>query len=176
MLNRYFYAIRPAGDALAAIAAERRSHRLDRPVRDDHAHVTMEIIDDHARPPHRLIDTLVAIGAGIDASGFALALNRIVGTTRSIALRPAKPSAGLSVLHRALRDRVGRAGLSARQGWSFSPHLTLGYRDAPAFSRAISPIGWPVAEFVLVHSFVGETRHETIGRWALGADPQLSLF
>jgi 2'-5' RNA ligase len=173
-LHRLFFAIKPAPHVIPAIEAARRLHCLGHPVKSEHLHVTMEIFDDHVGVPERLAEALIGIGGAIDAPGFGLSLGRVVGTTRSVALRPTSRSTGLGLLQRAIHDRVAAAGLSVREGWSFSPHMTLGYRDAPAFARSIDPIAWQVEEFVLVHSHVGQTRHDVLGRWRL--TPELPLF
>jgi 2'-5' RNA ligase len=56
--------------------------------------------------------------------------------------------------------------------------MTLGYRDGRPFSERIAPVGWDAEEFVLIHSHLGKTRHEVVGRWPLRGPgvPQLSLF
>jgi len=173
-LHRLFFAIKPAMHAIPPIAAARRLYCPGKPVRDEHLHVTMEIFDDQFGLSEGLVDRLVAVGNDIDMPGFLLQLGRVVGTTRSVALRPKGRSTGLALLQRAIHARVLEAGLSAREGWSFNPHMTLGYRDEPAFARSIDPIEWQVQELVLVHSHVGQTKHDTIGRWALS--PELPLF
>ena len=173
-LHRLFFAIKPAMRAIPAIAAARRTWCPGKPVRDEHLHVTMEIFDDHVGLPEDLVERLLEIGNDIDAPGFLLSLGRVAGTTRSVALRPNGRSTGLALLQRAIHARVTAAGLSAREDWSFNPHMTLGYRDEPAFTRAIDPIMWQVEELVLVHSHVGQTQHDILGRWALS--PELPLF
>lgn len=54
------------------------------------------------------------------------------------------------------------------------PHLTLGYPAGQPFSRAIPPIEWTAADLVLIHSHLGQTRHDIVGRWPLA--PELPLF
>ncbi|MGK6318566.1 2'-5' RNA ligase family protein [Sphingomonas sp. DT-204] len=172
---RPFFAIKPADEALPPIAGMRRTYCDDgTPVRSEHAHITLEIFDDHPRRPDELIAELVAIGNAVGASAFPLSLDRVVGTVRSVALRPGRRSTGLVLLQRAIHAEVERAGLGVRKGWSFSPHLTLGYREGEAFARSVVPITWQVDEFVLIHSHVGATRHEIVGRWRLM--PELPLF
>ncbi|UIJ45667.1 2'-5' RNA ligase family protein [Sphingomonas cannabina] len=172
---RPFFAIKPADEVLAPIAGMRRTYCGEgTPVRSEHAHITLEIFDDHPRRPDELIAELVAIGNAVEAAAFELMLDRVVGTVRSVALRPGRRSTGLALLQRAIHAEVDRAGLKAREGWSFSPHLTLGYREGEAFSRAVAPVAWQVDEFVLIHSHVGATRHEIVGRWRLM--PELPLF
>lgn len=173
-LHRLFFAIKPAMHAIPAIEAARRTYCAGRPVRGEHLHVTMEIFDDQIGLPEMLVDRLIGIGNDIDMPGFLLSMGRVVGTTRSVALRPNGRSTGLALLQRAIRERVTDAGLAPRAGWTFNPHMTLGYRDEAAFARAIDPILWQVEELVLIHSHVGETRHDVIGRWELA--PELPLF
>ncbi len=173
-LDRLFFAIKPAPFAIPRIAAMRRANCPDQPMRDEHLHVTMEIFADRVGVPQSFADTLIAIGDDIDMPGFLLPLGRLVGTTRSVALRPKGRSTGLALLQRAIRLRVLDAGLEVREGWSFNPHMTLGYRDAAPFARSIDTIEWQVDELVLVHSHVGKTRHDIIRRWPLA--PELPLF
>ena len=173
-LNRLFFAIKPATAIIPGIEDVRRLYCAGRPVRPEHYHVTMEIFDDRIGMPGDLIRQLRRIGDDICMPGFELPLGRLVGTTQSVAIRPAGRSRGLSLLQRAIHERVLAAGLTTRDGWSFSPHLTLGYREGGAFSRSIPPLSWYVDELVLIHSFVGETRHEIVGCWAL--EPELPLF
>lgn len=173
-LHRLFFAIKPPAVALMQIDHARRLHCAWRAVRNEHAHVTLEIFDDHGGIPEGLIKRLTEIGDAIDMPGFLLSLGRVVGTMRSVALRPGKRSNSLLLLQRAIDGGVKRAGLTTRDGWSFSPHLTLGYRDGAPFTRAIPAIEWQVQELVLIHSFVGQTRHEVVKSWPLA--PELSLF
>ena len=173
-LHRLFFAIKPAPVAIPAIDATRRLYCPRDAVRNEHLHVTMEIFDDHVGMPDTLAGTLTTIGDDIDIPGFLLPLGRVIGTTRSVALRPKGRSTGLALLQQAIHERVIGAGLSVREGLSFSPHMTLGYRDGPSFARSIDPIAWQVEELVLVHSHVGQTRHDILGRWPLA--PELPLF
>ncbi|MEO5493903.1 MAG: 2'-5' RNA ligase family protein [Sphingomonas sp.] len=173
-LHRLFFAIKPSAIALPYIEHARRLHCPGQPVRNEHVHVTMQIFDDYSGVPEGLMEDLLAVGDDIDMPGFVLSLGRVIGTMRSVALRPGKRSNGLAMLQRAIDEGVKRAGVTVRDGWNFSPHLTLGYRDGAAFARAITPIEWQVDEFVLVHSFVGQTRHEIVKSWPLA--PELPLF
>jgi 2'-5' RNA ligase len=45
--------------------------------------------------------------------------------------------------------------------------MTLLYGRGATVHQAIEPVAWTVRELVLVHSFLGETRHEVLGRWPL---------
>ena len=59
--------------------------------------------------------------------------------------------------------------LPASAGQSFSPHLMLGYPSGSLFTRPIASIAWVASEVILVHSEVGRTRHNELGRWQLVA-------
>jgi 2'-5' RNA ligase len=173
-LHRLFFAIKPAMHAIPAIEAARRLHCPGRPVRSEHLHVTMEIFNDHIGLPEMLVDRLIAVGNDIDMPGFLLSMGRVVGTTRSVALRPNGRSTGLALLQRAIRERVTDAGLEPRDGWTFNPHMTLGYRDDAAFSRAIDPILWQVEELVLIDHCCDTGAEKMMGRWPLA--PEMPLF
>jgi 2'-5' RNA ligase len=62
-----------------------------------------------------------------------------------------------------------------RADWSFSPHVTLVYRDGEPVTRLVEGFAWSAREFVLIESLVGLTQHHLLGRWTLSA-PQPSLF
>ena len=87
-LHRLFFAIKPAIHAIPAIEAARRLYCAGRPVKSEHLHVTMEIFDDQFGLPELLVERLIAVGNDIDVAGFLLSMGRVVGTTRSVALRP----------------------------------------------------------------------------------------
>lgn len=46
-------------------------------------------------------------------------------------------------------------------------HMTINYRGDGLGAEAVDPIGWTVAEILLVESVVGEERHIAHGRWTL---------
>ncbi len=51
---------------------------------------------------------------------------------------------------------------------SFTPHTTLLYSRQPVIkTHAITPIQWPVKDFVLIESLVGKSEHIELGRWPL---------
>ena len=112
---------------------------------------------------------------GIGTAPIRIVLDRVGGGEHSIALRPSRRIAALDTLHRRLGERSRAAGIEPRAGYAFNPHMTLGYRDGQPFGMAVPPVAWTARELVLIHSHLGRTRHEVLGRWAL-ADSQLDLF
>jgi RNA 2',3'-cyclic 3'-phosphodiesterase len=77
----------------------------------------------------------------------------------------------LVAFREALKLALWKAGVrlpekGARNG--FSPHVTMAYGDwAPEFF--VDPISWTVDEFVLIDSWVGQSKHVALGRWPLSA-------
>ncbi|PTD27577.1 2'-5' RNA ligase family protein [Sphingomonas fennica] len=177
--HRFFYALLPPVVQAYRIDQEalRRGGDHHR-VRMEHLHMTMAILDDHASYPEWLEQPLAAVGEAIRAAPVAIDLDRVVGSNRSVALRPGKRNRALGDLHRQIDAGLRRAGVMPREGYDFSPHLTLFYRIGTPFTEAVEGYRWVARELVLVHSLVGLTRHRILGRWPLRADPgpQLSLF
>ena len=48
-----------------------------------------------------------------------------------------------------------------------TPHVTLIWDPVIISEQRISPIIMPVREFALVHSYVGQSRYDILGRWPL---------
>jgi 2'-5' RNA ligase len=138
----------------------------------------LAITADFAVPQPVLVDAMLRAGASVRAGPFDLVLDRLSASPDSIALRPARVVPDLRALGTAIVRAMTGEGIALRPGWRFNPHMTLCYRKGRPFARAVQNAGWPVTEFVLVHSLVGATRHEIPGRWPLEPLPeaQLSLF
>ena len=179
LAHRLFLAIRPRAPVDVQIGnfADAEAHGAQR-VRTDHLHATMAITDDFATAPIRLGEALIAVGAQVGAAPFDMALDRLAGSRRSVALRPSRRIEGLQALHVQIAQGMRRAGLALRAGWRFSPHVTLFYRYGAPFTRPISGFRWQVDELVLIHSLVGQAEHRVLGRWALDGhgDRQLALL
>jgi len=147
------------------------------PVAADRLHITLFILDDRHDVPAALVAALRGVGAAVAAAPIRVVLDRVGGGVQSIALRPGRRIAALDALHRELGRRCAAAGIALRAGYTFSPHMTLGYRDGRPFSAPVAPVAWTARELVLIHSHLGKTRHERLDRWPLDAtEPQLDLF
>jgi 2'-5' RNA ligase len=179
LAHRYFFAALP--DPVSAARIHAWAERTLGPYGMQGAerlHVTLAITDDFAAPQSSLVEALIRAGERLAAAPFDLLLDRLSIGGRSIALR----SGHIQPAMRELQARIARAlaaeGTGMRQGWRFSPHVTLGYRESPSSTQPVANLGWTVSEVALIHSLVGVTRHEILGRWPLDPrpDPQLSLF
>lgn len=167
VLHRYLFAIHPP-EALVRRTGMIRDAFAEAGgcVGDDRLRLALGITDDYSERPAAVVDRLLGIGDAVDAEPFALALDRLSGNGRMIALRPSRTPPGLSALHRQL-DAQMRYWNVRRPGWSFNPHMTLVHRPHQEFLRPIEPLAWEASELVLVHSLVGRARHRVIGRWPL---------
>ena len=172
--NRLLFALKPARSALAGLAAARRNYCPASAIPDSHWHITLDLVNDLGTVSDGILRRLLAAGSLVDAAGFIVRLERIVGLRGWVGLRAARRSAAVNRLHGAVRSAMLGTGLQPRDGWTFNPHLTLGYPAGQPFSRAIPPIEWTAADLVLIHSHLGQTRHDIVGRWPLA--PELPLF
>lgn len=175
VLNRYFLALRVPGGAAFQIQRLRRSWTEQfRPVPMEHLHLTLAIVDDSPVERPDVIAALSRAAANVAADPFELRLDQMVGSYRSIALRPGK-SDKLRRLGQHVQEALAAARIPLRADWRFSPHVTLGYRHGEPFHVEVAPVGFRASEFVLVHSQVGRTRHVILDRWPLMGERQMEL-
>jgi RNA 2',3'-cyclic 3'-phosphodiesterase len=174
--HRFFFALIPPITLARRIANAAHWFETEgTPVRADRLHVTLFITEDRFDAPAEFIATLRAVGASVAAAPVPMALDYVSGGQQSIALRAQHKNAVLDTLYRQITERCTGAGIASMPGRVFSPHMTLGYRNGLPFGERITPLEWVADELVLIHSHLGKTRHEPLGRWPL-FDPQLSLF
>lgn len=182
--HRFFFALFPplilARQIVQAMEPFAGGARMMRPER---LHVTLDILDDFVEWPEDIVQALIAAGSTISCGQFEVALERVSGGEHTVALRPRLNNAPLNALHKAITAARTGLGVAGRRNYAFSPHMTLVYRKGAPVSRLVPPIAWTAHEFVLVHSLIGQTRHEVIGRWPLkdgttprGEADQLALF
>jgi 2'-5' RNA ligase len=81
---------------------------------------------------------------------------------------------GTSGLDKVRELRVALACALADHGFSpprtYEPHMTLGYDPRHRVARfAIEPIAFHASEFALIKSHIGQSRHEVLRTWILGA-------
>jgi 2'-5' RNA ligase len=121
---------------------------------------------------------MVRAGQRVLAAPFDLLLDRLSIGGRSAALRPGYKVPELYLLQEQISEAMAVEGVGMRDDWRFSPHVTLTYRERAPATQPVADRGWRADEFVLIHSLVGQTRHELLGRWRLDCppDPQLALF
>ncbi len=166
--DRFFFAIRPDEETARAIDAFAASELPGlRRLKLAHQHVTLALTGDFPAFPDDLVRRLLAAGAEVRAEPFDLPLTLLSGSRRSVALCPEGPVAPLAVFQRQIAQAMARHDVPMREGWTFNPHQTLGYRKGEPFSRQVGGFVWTARDFVLVRSLVGLSRHEVLGRWPL---------
>ncbi|MCD7097371.1 2'-5' RNA ligase family protein [Stenotrophomonas sp. MMGLT7] len=182
--ERLFFALMPDAAAIEAIGTEldalRRSEPLSaRPLLPQRLHVTLHHLGDFAGIPPSVLEGAHRAAAQVDVGAFDVRFDRVGsfgGRPRRhpLVLRgggaEAAPAAGadnvsLFALQRELGLRLARAGLGHDD--AFVPHLTLMYDALQLPDRPVAPVCWRVRDFVLIRSFLGQTRYQFEGRWPL---------
>ncbi|MFT3964610.1 MAG: 2'-5' RNA ligase family protein [Sphingobium sp.] len=179
-VERLFFAILPPRQLALGMAAwsERELGQGWQVQHTDRLHVTLAITEDFRRLPVHLPDRLLRVGEMVAAQPVTVTLDRLTVSNRSAALRSSRANADLKALHQSIGQAMTLMQVPMRENWTFSPHMTLGYRDGRPAHRPVEARQWQAEEFVLIRSLVGRTRHLTLGRWPLRAAPaaQYELF
>jgi 2'-5' RNA ligase len=167
-----FFAIRPDERTATSIsdsgALLRALCRLrSKLIAPERLHITLHFVGDFdAGVAERAVEAV----RSLRAEPFDIILDRAMSFANRREKRPfvllAAPSQELKSLQKKIVATLMQAGFS-NELRGFTPHLTLLYDEQVVKERSISPISWAVREFVLVRSFVGRSRHETLGRWPL---------
>lgn len=166
--HRLFFALRPPIREARQIAhAALWLGSGDSGLRPEHLHVTMAILDDSDDFPATEAEAMKLAGEMIGAAPVHLMFDMAARSNRSMALRARRKNAALAALRTQIVDAMARQSLPQRQGYEFNPHMTLYYRDGAPGSRQITPVQWIADELLLIHSHVGLTRHDVLGRWPL---------
>jgi 2'-5' RNA ligase len=165
--HRLFFAIRPPELVKPYLLDEQSRLGPGRPVLPGHLHSTSAILDDFRAYPSEVVDRMIGVGNMISSSPFPIVLDQLVGGTGSVVMVPSEPLQRYRLFQRQLASAMAHAGLARRRGWRFSPHVTLLYRHGRPLWYSTIPLSWTVTEFVLIHSLLGETRHEELACWPL---------
>lgn len=175
----YFFAVLPDDRARTEIAGvgERfcKSHRVSgSPVAIDSLHLSLCPMGKPERLRQPLESALLAAAAGVVAESFDATLDSAMRFSARDSQFPfvlctdATTTAAALTLRKAIAAAQLGVGLQVRGVSSFLPHVTLLQGHAvDAIEESITPIHWPVHEFVLIRSFFGQSRYEVIGRWPL---------
>jgi 2'-5' RNA ligase len=135
-------------------------------------HVTLYHLGDFVQPPPE--DLLARTRSAADAlalPAFDVTFDRVVSMhgrrdKRPFVLAGDAGVAGLKAFQSALGESLHQAGVPVPEG-QFKPHVTLLYDRGGFASKAVEPVTWKVREFVLIHSWLGKTRYDELGRWSL---------
>jgi 2'-5' RNA ligase len=173
--ERIFFACLPDEAARArihALAEESKSrHGFEAAlILPEHLHVTLFHLGDWAVFPDEVVRLAKEAAALVAAAPFEVAFARAESFRNSTGVFPFVLTSDLAPwrpMHDALGAALKRVGLGGATQGEFKPHVTLTYDRVRVKPAAIAPIAWQVREFVLVHSLLGKTTHNHLGRWQL---------
>jgi RNA 2',3'-cyclic 3'-phosphodiesterase len=119
------------------------------------------------------LDGLRTAASRVAMRSFHIALDRTMSFAPIASGRSCWPATiasrfGAHMLLRELASALRQVGFRLRTR-AFTPHLTLFYSGHDLGEDSIAEIGWTVRDFALIHSVHGQSRHELIGGWRLGA-------
>jgi RNA 2',3'-cyclic 3'-phosphodiesterase len=171
-----FFAIRPDEGTAARIASctegLRTSYGLrGKPIAAGRLHITLHFLGSFQGIPQAMVAQAIDVARFVHAAPFGITLDRAKSfysrkERLPLVLESGQTSPELKAFQRNLNAALKQAGLR-NELRGFTPHLTLLYDEHRVGEHAVPPIEWAVTEFVLVHSFVGHSRHEVLGRWPL---------
>jgi 2'-5' RNA ligase len=164
----------PVSDAMRRIAEEQRARHtlMGKLHAQDRLHLSMICLGEFSGLPERIVEIALAAGETVSVAPFELLIDRVESFSGKPGSCPRVLgcSAGLdrlTALHQALALGLKRARYAQAIKRLTAPHITLMYADRRVGTDAIAPIRWTVNEFVLVHSLLGKTIYQPLGRWPL---------
>lgn len=141
----------------------------------DNLHVTLNPVGGYLKLSETDVFTVSEVMSSLRAAPFEVSFDRIAnfanGNRNLMVLCNAIRSEELMDLHVQLAKEMWAAGMTFTYNPRFMPHMTLSYGDAEIAETVLAePIRWMVRQVVLIHSLVGESRYEYLGRWPLSDD------
>jgi 2'-5' RNA ligase len=177
-VHRLFFALWPDDVVRTRIAAaadllKQHPHLRGRWLKPHRYHLTLQFLGDFSRMPEALATRACAAADRVAASAFALSLD-CVGSFRKRSipwwLGCSRIPQALSALWDQLAAAMRDSDIAYDTKLPLTPHVTV-LRDSDVMlpSMPISPLSWPVEDFVLIHSFIGpQSRYRVLRRWPLG--------
>jgi RNA 2',3'-cyclic 3'-phosphodiesterase len=132
-------------------------------------HISLHHLGDYTRLPSRIIYAARQAGYAVSMTSFDVVLHSIGSFRNAVSDRHPlvlhAEGSRLVELHRMLGATMREIGLKAKE--HFRPHVTVLYGPDIVPKQAIEPIRFTVKEFVLIHSELGLSRYNVLGRWPL---------
>ncbi len=138
----------------------------------EHLHVTLFHLGDWQVLPQEIVEIAKRAAAEVVVPPFAVTFPRVESFNNRTGIYPFVLTGEASPWS-ALRNTLGAAlrknglGGAVHLEDAFKPHVTLLRDQHRAKSLHADPIVWPVRDFVLIHSLLGQTKHVHLGRWPL---------
>jgi len=170
-----FFGLRPPPAQVRSIRRyalhHARKHNGNRALAPQNLHVTLAGFGEAEIMPPEAIAIARSAGAAVKAEPFEVAFDRVQSfgspANAAIVLRCAEGALEIKALRMAIADALERQGMQVRRT-DFTPHLTLWYsRERLGEEVLARPFRWTVDRLWLIHSFIGQSRHEWPGQWEL---------
>lgn len=173
--DRIFLAVLPDAETAARIHALAETLKAENKfegtlIRPEHLHITLFHLGDWNSLPADIVARGGAAAAEVAMAPFEIRCPRAESFRNSTGVYPfvlLPEPAPLGPLHTALGAALTRQGLGGATHGDFKPHVTLLRDTTRVKPKAVEPIVWTVREIVLVHSLLGKTTHNHLGRWEL---------
>jgi len=173
--ERIFLACLPDAATAARIhdraQAFKREHGFDGAlILPEHLHVTLFHLGDWRALPDEVVRMAKEAAGCVRLPPFGVTFGRAGSFRNRTGVHPfvlTGDAKEWAPLHIALAAALRGAGLGGATQGAFEPHVTLTYDEVRVKPFAVQPIAWTVVDFVLIHSVLGKTVHNHLGRWAL---------
>jgi RNA 2',3'-cyclic 3'-phosphodiesterase len=171
-----FFAIFPDGQSVERVAEIAQGLRTQfslesKPIPTERLHLTLHYLGAFDGLPRPLVEQVKAAAANVALAPAGVTLDHIECFRSN---RPKHPivlsgeaSDSLSALEYHLAKSLATAGIEIKRRPHFKPHITLFYAPRHIARHAIKPITWRAKEFTLIHSYLGQSRYETLATWPL---------
>jgi 2'-5' RNA ligase len=175
-LSKLLLVLKPPPTLAARIFADASHHAEGRTLRETYPaellHITLMCIGCFDTVPHGLTNRLKAALGEVRARPVPITLDAssLFGNRNSLVLRSNRDMPEMSALVKMLQRALWRANLPYIAASSFTPHITMIYGCGKIEPMPEGkPYSWLAGNFELIFSHNGETRHESLGRFALSA-------
>lgn len=141
---------------------------------ENRVHVTLFHFGDYVGLPNAIVEKAKAAAAALRFAPFETTFDRAESFSsqprnRPFTLRGETGAVQLIAMRQALATEMMKVGLAREARTGFTPHVTLLYDDKAVDAVAVEPVSWTVKDFVLVHSHLGQSRHDHLHSWPLKA-------
>lgn len=174
--SKLLIVLKPPPVLAERIFADASDHATGRTSRDVYPpellHITLLCLGCFEAVPKGLVKRLTAALGEVKARPVPITLDgsSLFGNRSSLVLQNSRDMPEIDALVKMLQRALRRANLPYIPASSFTPHLTMIYGCGKIEPMpAGKPYSWLAGNFELVFSHNGETRHESLGRFALSA-------
>ena len=178
--HNYFFALSPSPEVrkqLANCADElRAAHAFNGSwISSERYHLTLHHLGQFPEVRPDLVSRALTAANKVHAKAFEVVLDQFMCFDSRTGRFPCVATSAnelpdLKNFWQLLKNNLLAVKLGDKLNNNFKPHATLLYNRQPiGETRSITPINWPVNDFVLIESLVGKSEHIELGRWPLSA-------